>query len=75
MEINASETQLKDFLNSRGYESRLKMSLKPQGDRTTISTASLNICTVKVLGERDYHFGGISESFYDKMVSLYHTQM
>ena len=66
---NESELQLQGFLVSKA-ENYTALSLRPQGDYSAISTAPINICTVSNSG-REYHFGGISEGFYDKMVSIY----
>jgi len=66
---NESELQLRGFL-IHVEESYTSLSLRPQGDYTAISEAGVNICEVSNKG-KTYLFGGISESFYDTMVSLY----
>jgi hypothetical protein len=66
---NQSEIQLQGFLNhvDEGYTS---LQLRPQGDYTAISEAEVNLCAVSNKG-KEYLFGGISEGFYDLMVSKY----
>lgn len=66
---NKSEMQLQYFL-THVEESYTTLSLRPQGGETAISQGELNLCTVTNKG-RDYLFGGISEGFYDKMVSQF----
>lgn len=68
-EINQSENQLQGFL-THIEESYTSLSLYPQGDYTAISGSAVNLCKVENKG-RTYLFGGISEAFYDKMVSKY----
>lgn len=66
---NKSELQLQSFLQH--IEQRYTtLCLSPQGDNTMIEKDAINLCTVSSFG-KDYIFGGISESFYDKMVSQY----
>jgi len=66
---NESELQLQGFLEHKN-ENYTALSLRPQGDYSAISTGCVNICTVSTNG-KEYIFGGISEGFYDKMVSIY----
>jgi hypothetical protein len=69
---NSSEKLLKNFLKFKKRGNfKILLSLRGQGDNTFISEAPINLCTVTI-GENDYLFGGISESFYDKMVEKYH---
>jgi len=67
--INQSEIQLQGFL-THVEESYTTLLLRPQGDYTAISEAAVNLCEVSNKG-KTYLFGGISEPFYDKMVSKY----
>lgn len=62
---NQSEQQLKQFLKYRKAKV-IKFTLSPQGDNTTISKDSINLCVIHT-EYREYSFGGISENFYDKM--------
>ena len=66
---NKSEIQLENFL-ARKQETYTTLSLRPQGDYTTLNENAINICMVSNNG-REYLFGGISEGFYDKMVNIY----
>lgn len=66
-----SEEQLKSFLKFKvkgGF--KIGLSLRPQGDMTSISSSPINICRVAI-GLNEYFFGGISEPFYDKLVKKY----
>jgi len=66
---NVSEKQLHDFLiHTENVYTQL--SLSPQGDNTMIEKDAKNMCTVRNNG-KEYQFGGISEVFYDDMVSQY----
>jgi len=67
--MNASEQQLKDFLESNSSEV-IHLSLKPQGMHTTIENGAVNLCYVEVFGN-EYTFGGISEQVYDDLVTAY----
>jgi len=68
-EPNQSEIQLQGFL-AHVEDSYTTLQLRPQGDCTIIRMSGVNLCTVSNKG-RDYLFGGISEGFYDLMVSEY----
>ena len=66
---NDSEKQLHLFLNHI-RNSYTTMSLQPQGDETMISQNQVNLCTVTNNG-KEYRFGGISDSYYMRMVAMY----
>jgi hypothetical protein len=66
---NQSEIQLQGFL-THVEESYTSLQLRPQGDYTAISEDEVNLCIVSNKG-KEYLFGGISERFYDFMVSKY----
>lgn len=63
--MNASEKQLKEFLESREIIGGI--TLRPQGDETMIREEAVNLCTV----DNKYLFGGISNTFYDSMVEKF----
>lgn len=63
--MNASEKQLKEFLESREKIKNIK--LETQGDETLLSAEAVNLCTV----DNKYIFGGISDAFYDSMVEKF----
>ena len=67
--INESEIQLQGFL-THIEDSYTTLLLRPQGMHTIIEREGINLCIVHNKGN-DYYFGGISEPFYDKMVSEY----
>lgn len=69
--MNLSEKQLAGFLafKSKHYQV-IHLSLKPQGDNTTIEKKAVNLCVVEIHG-KTYLFGGISEKVYDEMVKKY----
>lgn len=72
--MNKSERMLNDFcIHRKINKCIMHFALRPQGDSTTISKLPINLCTISSHG-RNYHFGGISEEFYDKMVDKYHYQ-
>lgn len=62
---NQSEQQLKQFLKESETKG-MAFTLRPQGNNTTISKESINLCIIYT-EYREYKFGGISENFYDKM--------
>lgn len=66
---NQSEVQLNSFLEQK-KDTYLELELRPQGDNTAIGGNAVNLCTVMVHGN-EYYFGGISEAFYDRMVTTY----
>ena len=66
---NDSEAQLFWFLQSN-YKSKIKMSLRPQGDNTIIQKEAVNLCEVRI-EDRTYLFGGIRKAIYDNFVMLY----
>lgn len=70
--MTKSEKQLKAFCKFK-HKGGFKMyfKLQPQGDLGLISLYPMNICTVNI-DDRDYLFGGIRESVYDKLVEKYH---
>jgi len=68
-QINQSEIQLNGFLEHTA-DVYTTLLLRPQGDYTAISEAAVNICEVCSRGNT-FLFGGISEPFYDEMVSKY----
>jgi hypothetical protein len=65
--MTQSEKQLKYFL-VHVETSYTTLSLCPQGDDTTINKEPINMCEVTNKGKL-YRFGGISEAFFDNMVS------
>lgn len=68
-QYNESEDQLFWFLHFN-FESKIEMSLRPQGDSTTISESATNLCEVRI-ENRSYLFGGIREEVYDNFARLY----
>ena len=69
---NASEKQLKLFAKTKNKHYKMFFKLSTQGDNTTLSEKAINLCQVEI-GTDTFTFGGISEKFYDKMVTKYHT--
>ena len=65
--MNDSERQLQEFIEFKNSTNEIGFSLEPQGDSTIISEKAINLC-VLTIGDKKFYFGGISESFYDKMV-------
>ncbi len=70
---NASEKELKAFLKHFKGQSKVELRLIPCGMNTTISNKAINICEV-VTESNLYSFGGIRETYFDKMVTKYDTR-
>jgi hypothetical protein len=70
---NASEKELKDFLKHFKGQPKVELRLTPCGMNTTIDKKATNICEV-VTESNLYTFGGIRESYFDKMVTKYDTR-
>ncbi len=70
---NASEKELKTFLKHFKGQSKVELRLIPCGMNTTISNKAINICEV-VTESNLYSFGGIRETYFDKMVTKYDTR-
>jgi len=70
---NASEKELKAFLKHIKDYPKVELRLNPCGDNTVIDKKATNICEVVTEGNL-YTFGGIRETFYDKMVTKYDTR-
>ena len=70
---NASEKELKAFLKHFKGQSKVELRLIPCGMNTTISNKAINICEI-VTESNLYSFGGIRETYFDKMVTKYDTR-
>ena len=70
---NASEKELKELLKHFKGQPKVELRLTPCGMNTMISTKATNICEV-VTESNQYTFGGIRESYFNKMVTKYDTR-
>lgn len=71
---NASEKELKDFLKHFKGQPKVELRLTPCGMNTTIErVGAINICEI-VTESNLYTFGGIRESYFNKMVAKYDTR-
>ena len=69
---NESEAQLFWFLQHKHEFNvgKIEMSLRPQGDNTTIQEDAVNLCEVRI-ENKVYLFGGIREGIYNNFAALY----